>query len=768
MPLRALILCLSLSATVGCDYLFPGMPDYSGMPDIAIPDISGLDIPDVPSLEDSGEVSCARNCYDRVCGPDDCGGTCGTCPSGTVCSLDYSVCLPEQALRPDGSSCGQTASCTPTLPDPFVPGSVYENPDWPGCLDHQCQGLVCDQGMCSRPCVVRKDSSVNGTSIASRDYIEDSTAGTDCVVAAGSAYEGDMMCVGRRKSWEGDLIGVCRPASSFTPCNPSDNCPGTEECSYVLLPHGLERRCVTPITGGGFAQECGFDPFLGDTVLCESGLCSEAGCTRPCDRDDQCLVPGYQCVSGVCAGGLKTCSGDTECSPWVCGSSVDIMGIAASACEPRRCSGDFDCPGEGYYCATAIEQDITGALVASGRCAPAVVGGADVGEPCGTQPGGGVIPCRNRDMCVDGYCSARCQTDFDCFIHGDLRCALKQESTVIGYVAGQDVWFDVGYCIPTGYRPEGCRNDSSCDGRVCTPWVSDAWGRREVLTTCMDPPANGWPLGTACGRYAWDAVCQARYCFGQDDVYGLPGWCSSTCVVDSDCPSTTPLGVDEARWICAAMPIIGAESLPLEDDLFASWCVPVSVESSLADCSATRYCADQGQVCSPVLRAGPGVENERVDYLCLAASDGRDPGYICDPAGDGSDCAGGICSPSAMTGIGFCSVTCLSDSQCLDFGENVACRGMHMGFSTQGQPLFADVCRMTGECIVCESDADCGAGHRCANVSGSLWWADTRCVRECDVSADCADIAGRSCEDVSSGFTTSGIQIKACMTPVCS
>ena len=48
------------------------------------------------------EFSCTlcHNCTDKECGPDGCGGSCGTCPDGTTCSDD--IQSPDVGTLPQG------------------------------------------------------------------------------------------------------------------------------------------------------------------------------------------------------------------------------------------------------------------------------------------------------------------------------------------------------------------------------------------------------------------------------------------------------------------------------------------------------------------------------------------------------------------------------------------------------------------------------------------------------------------------------------------
>lgn len=89
----------------------PGGSDAAG--DGAPPGVdTGASSPDVgvDADADAGPV-CVPACEDRECGPDGCGGSCGGCASGRICSAD-AVCVPDpqdcdQTCASLGMVCGQ-------------------------------------------------------------------------------------------------------------------------------------------------------------------------------------------------------------------------------------------------------------------------------------------------------------------------------------------------------------------------------------------------------------------------------------------------------------------------------------------------------------------------------------------------------------------------------------------------------------------------------------------------------------------------------------
>ena len=96
-----------------------------------------LDAKNVTATEDSGPDICTPNCEGRACGPDGCGGNCGTCkmqlesctdegqcvpvgcdsskdcPGNLVCEKDKGVCVicVGDEDCPEGKTCGADNEC---------------------------------------------------------------------------------------------------------------------------------------------------------------------------------------------------------------------------------------------------------------------------------------------------------------------------------------------------------------------------------------------------------------------------------------------------------------------------------------------------------------------------------------------------------------------------------------------------------------------------------------------------------------------------------
>jgi hypothetical protein len=93
----------------------------------AMPDDGAAQGPQDAALTPDGDApSCTPNCAGRACGDNGCGGSCGTCTSGTCSAQGSCVCTPNCAGRAcgdngcggscgpctSGQSCGATGQCT--------------------------------------------------------------------------------------------------------------------------------------------------------------------------------------------------------------------------------------------------------------------------------------------------------------------------------------------------------------------------------------------------------------------------------------------------------------------------------------------------------------------------------------------------------------------------------------------------------------------------------------------------------------------------------
>lgn len=136
--------------------------------EVIVPEISGPTW--VSMISASGKESnglrfgyaCAPTCVDKACGPDGCGGTCGTCPSGQACQIggqcaceptcDGAVCGPNGC----GGTCGACPWGTACSADGVCEcssdcGTKVCGPDGCGGTCGSCGSGVCVAGHCCVP-----------------------------------------------------------------------------------------------------------------------------------------------------------------------------------------------------------------------------------------------------------------------------------------------------------------------------------------------------------------------------------------------------------------------------------------------------------------------------------------------------------------------------------------------------------------------------------------------------------------------------------------
>ncbi len=776
------------------------MGDDPGGPDRR--DAHGLDARDrkdgsAPG-DDAWDSGCVPQCWDRVCGPDGCGGGCGVCPSGTACSYDRSMCVSQSVQKALGGPCGPTDGCRPRV---STPGGTQPNPRWPGCAHDQCLEGPCVAGFCSRPCRMMQDVVVNGTGLMAPDGIEDpDTPATDCAGGRGDLFDGGFACV---LVEPGTTEGLCYPAASFTPCEGA-GCPEGEACGYLMVLGNLERRCLAvPAGAAGLGEPCGYDPLTGRGTRCEAWACTADGCTQACTSDGDCVTSGASCdpATGLCSGTGGRCEDDGDCSAWVCRPDVvvgDVGGPAegapgsvpmgtVQACGPRECRRDAECGDPDFYCLHEARESGPGQVSARGRCVRRQPGGNALGEPCDDAPGDGLpdVVCRDQAYCLEGRCGAMCVVDEDCggvggrLGGGDqpMACGLREFDSE--GASPWDVPVPVPVCLWGGESWAECQVREDCETGVCAPWVPAGTGTVELR--CLEPPAGSVGPGSPCGAAAWGQTCDTRVCLGGTDA--VAGVCSTVCRDAEDCPGAMPVGTGTVKFLCEAMRFHRAGTVTLADDAYVSWCLPVPGESSLAPCDPIGSCAVPAETCRAVVRSGvPGGE-DRVEYRCVRVKTGGGTGAPCDPDGGGEGCRSGVCAPTALRGVGFCTTPCASDATCQGLAGGAArcVERVVLPREPPLKPVTVRECRVVDTCVTCRDDRDCpdpipggpaaagGQGLRCADVAVLPYEDDLRCAPTCEGDADCVAWGdGVTCTEVDAPLETSKTgKVRVCAPIVC-
>ncbi|MBM4370871.1 MAG: hypothetical protein FJ098_04410 [Deltaproteobacteria bacterium] len=167
--------------------------------------------------EENGDYRCKEgtcSCTGRVCGDDGCGGSCGECKGGEVCSAD-GTCVPEGTCLPDceGRACGSDG----------CDGSCGECGDGETCDDGACVEAACVPDCTGREC-------------------GDDGCGGDCGLCDGGECTQDGACVCPPDTWRNES-----ESGRSIVCEALAVQPGT---------------CATGLRGG-----TGWAPLLGLAVL---------------------------------------------------------------------------------------------------------------------------------------------------------------------------------------------------------------------------------------------------------------------------------------------------------------------------------------------------------------------------------------------------------------------------------------------------------------------------------------------------------------------
>lgn len=236
---------------------------------------------------------CVTECAGKTCGPDGCGGTCGTCQEPQVCAL---------------GNCQE-----------------YGGFGWPCLGDFECDSGFCGQGPQAKVCTQECGSCPAGWSCEAVTVNGDSVdlCVSDCLPDCQGNECGDNGC--------GYPCGVC--AKGFL----------CEEDLCVEAP--CEPNCI--------GKECGEDGCGGDCGTCVEGFdCKGSTCVEiPCEVD----CNGVECGPSNCPGkGCGECTDDLFCTEGLCVEPPCVPQCEKLECGPDGCEGLCgECSG-GYQCVEGL------------------------------------------------------------------------------------------------------------------------------------------------------------------------------------------------------------------------------------------------------------------------------------------------------------------------------------------------------------------------------------------------------------------------------
>ena len=679
----------------------PAQPPPGGgpiIPDIQSPTGDSTQIPDISAIDQGKIEACTPNCYNKSCGSDGCGGSCGTCPSGTKCADDGSMCIPDEVLKPPGGECLPDEFCGPYIQYSYN-GNVYRNPKWPDCLNKQCKDGPCTFFRCSKWCnhpIDLDNSKVKQSKDCPEGYV----------------------CI----PWDEDH-GACVLSASFKKCTSDRDCPSSEICGLIKHKKTFEMRCIKPWKGVSPGHPCNIDPALGPIKECETGLCIDGLCSKGCNQNMDCF-DGVRCNQGKCPDG-RSCKQDEDCARMTCEGVTLFNMTSVTACVRKKCTTDDACPSDSY-CKYGQWNTYVG-----GECEVKLFGGQKYGEKCDKKH-----PCKEDANCINGYCTHTCEKDEDCdshfcrkvarYLHGYDRSANPQLAIV-------------GYCEVRGGSHKNCYSDKECpDSEVCELTLIQR--EKDNTTTytsggrCVMPDIEQQITGQTCDLTQEYPDCASGICMSMPWDH-KKGWCSSLCRTLNDCQSYIVIDNQEFKQICDTTGIVSLSNISNASSIPATVCVPVNKDSSLKECSPEKKC-DSGEFCRPI------VLDQKLKGICVKPDTYQSViGSPCDPQLNGLDCVTNLCVSWTTPYSGLCTKWCKSDKDCQTLGPDFSC--VHSKFKPYLPEIALGVCRHKGECSTCLNDYDCPTSQVCIDLNSGSWPRDYRCVTSCKDDSDCPE--GRKC-----------------------
>lgn len=202
------------------------------------------------SIQEAECSSCTPNCSGKACGPDGCGGSCGSCPANSVC-------------RPDQQYCDCTAGY---IADPTFTGCVR--------LNGACPPSINSNGYCVYDTWVWCDSQrgVVATECQSTGFGPCTTIGDVGSCRCGPVtYDG--FCTGYQGGAANEIHVTCVPGFELLA---AQNCRDS----------GPNGHCGAFVTGGGHQTSCFCEP-------CVDYLASSHSCLPLCGAGATCVaLPG--------------------------------------------------------------------------------------------------------------------------------------------------------------------------------------------------------------------------------------------------------------------------------------------------------------------------------------------------------------------------------------------------------------------------------------------------------------------------------------------
>ncbi len=465
---------------------------------------------------------CSPSCGGKECGPDGCGGQCGSCVGGELCDdagqCVTPVCEPNcQGKQCGGDGCGGT--CGVCGDDQSCASGVCVDNPAEGCGDVSWEG-VCDDGYmayCDGGSLVEQNCNSGCCGwIPSEGYYWCYSAeycGDFCLDECDS---GDYGC-----SEEGTHAWTCsEPAGGGCRVREWSTCAeGCDASAGICAGQVCEPSCA--------AKECGDDGCggvcgtCGGEEICVAGQCTAPECVPVCENKE--------CGDDGCGGLCGSCDPGFSCnSKGVCESDSPVC---EPSCDGKDC-GDDGCGGLCGSCVDGQSCNDKGQCVETGcqpQCDGKVCGDNGCGDVCGL--------CDAGDLCEEGLCvPAPCQPQCDGKVCGDDGCGGS-----CGACADGQLCSDAGECE----KVDGCGGLTylgACEVSVVV-WCDDnqiqSFDCAEQGKECGEQPGIGF---TCVEAAECEPACGDRVC-GDDGCGGICG----ACAPGSSCEAGQCVAVDPGQ-----------------------------------------------------------------------------------------------------------------------------------------------------------------------------------------------------------------------------
>lgn len=650
-----------------------------------------------------GELDgCIPDCNDKKCGPDGCGGFCGTCKGNNQACLEGKCeCVPYCGDNECGDNgCGGTCGTCGSEENCCYGNCISTRPYcschctcWYATADTTCNGYDCGP-TCFNVC----QDTCSGDAGGLRSYSGDCYLGecNDCSPKCDGKQCGDDGCGGTCGMCDQGFACVdsaclavdCNFASEGAPCNDGTMCT-------------TEGTCHNGECSGTNVVDCT------DQVDCTDDICDpEKGCVSK-ENDENC-DDGIECTTDSCS---KSEGCQYELDHDICDDD--------NVCTTDRCDFEQGCVNVGNQAFCDDGNDCTGPDICDGE-------GECFGEPYDCNEHGICDPESRYCLCAERYSGDYCDACAD------------------GYIGYPE-------CIDDLCDPDPCHGHGICDtvDASCTcdnPYMNEDCS---VCTEgyigypeCRDNPCNPDPCHGhgVCNGTDGSCTCDNEYMTAdcgacQANSGGYPDCVPCSCTVGDDCcmngcfwdAQGTTCG--ESNFACTIMQCNTEHA-----------CVEIVSEGCLIE--GTCVSEGQQQDTDGCIACDPSRNKRDWSYM---------DGTVCvdDNACTHSDkCTSGICSGTdySCASPGLCETaigaTCDGLGGCLYFADTGAV------CDDDDDCTHTDKCQSDKSCVgttySCNSPGSCetASGALCDGLGGCSYPADTDAV--CDDMDDCT--YGETCD----------------------